>query len=110
MHAQNEIKRTLKQAASNDVVRGLLAQKEHRSRSSVAESVCQHFDCFVARQRAQTGGCVKALRELGRAGHFVLPAALDRGGSVTKSPRRLGEPVEAPRDVPQQTKDVLDSR
>lgn len=107
MHAQNEIKRTLKQAASIEVVRGLLAQKEHRSRSSVAESVCQHFGFFDARQRTQTGGCVKALRELERAGHFVLPAALDRGGSGTKSPRRLGEPVEAARDVPQQAKDVL---
>ena len=69
--------------------------------------MCQHFGFFDARQRTQTGGCVKALRELERAGHFGLPASLDRGGSGTRSPRRLGEPVEAPRDVPQQAKDVL---
>ncbi len=75
MDAQNEIKRRLKQETSIEVIRGLLAQKEHRSRSSVAESVCQHFGFFDARQRTQRAGCVKALRELERAGHFVLPAA-----------------------------------
>ncbi len=107
MDAQNEIKRRLKQETSIEVIRGLLAQKEHRSRSSVAESVCQHFGFFDARQRTQSAGCVKALRELERAGHFVLPAALDRGRAGAKSPRRLGEPVEAARDVPEQAKDVL---
>ena len=106
MDAQNEIKRTLKQETSIEVIRGLLAQQEHHSRSSVAESVCQHFGFFDARQRTQTAGCVKALRELERAGHFVLPAALDRGRVGAKSPRRLGEPVEAARDVPEQAKDV----
>jgi hypothetical protein len=106
MDAQNEIKRTLKQETSIEVIRGLLAQQVHRSRSSVAESVCQHFGFFDARQRTQTAGCVKALRELERAGHFVLPAALDRGRVGAKSPRRLGEPVEAARDVPEQAKDV----
>jgi hypothetical protein len=106
MDAQNEIKRTLKQETSIEVIRGLLAQQEHRSRSSVAESVCQHFGFFDARQRTQTAGCVKALRELERAGHFVLPAALDQGRTGAKSARRLGEPVEAARDVPEQASDV----
>jgi hypothetical protein len=40
MDAQNEIKRTLKQEISIEVIRGLLAQQAHRSRSSVAETVC----------------------------------------------------------------------
>jgi len=106
MEAQNEIKRTLKQQTSIEVIRGLLEQQEHHSRSSVAESVCQHFGFFDARQRTQTAGCVKALRELERAGHIVLPAALDRGRSGAKSPRRLGEPVEAAHDVPDQVNDV----
>ena len=106
MDAQNEIKRTLKQQTSIETIRGLLEQQEHRSRSSVAESVCQHFGFFDARQRSQTAGCVKALRELARAGHIVLPAALDRGGGGAKSPRRLGEAVEAARDVPDQVNDV----
>ena len=106
MDAQNEIKRTLKQEASIEAIRGLLAQQEHRSRSAVAESVCQHFGFFDARQRTQTAGCVKALRELERAGHIVLPAALDRGRAGAKNPRRLDEPVEAARDVPEQASDV----
>ncbi|MDP2823425.1 MAG: IS4 family transposase, partial [Sulfuritalea sp.] len=60
------------------------------------------------RQRMQTGGCVKALRELERAGHFVLPATgvQGRGGSALKSPRRLGEPVEVPLGVPAEAGDV----
>lgn len=106
MDAQNEIKRTLKQETSIEVIRGLLAQQTHRSRSSVAESVCRHFGFLDARQRTQTAGCVKALRELERAGHFVLPAAPDRGRAGAKSPRRLGEPVAAARDVPQHASDV----
>lgn len=107
MDAQNEIKRTLKQQTSVEVIRELLEQQEHHSRSAVAESVCQHFGFFDARQRTQTAGCVKALRELERAGHIVLPAALDRGGRTgAKNPRRLGEPVEAARDVPEQASDV----
>ena len=93
MDAQNEIKRTLKRESSIEVVRGLLAQQEHKSRSAVAESVCQHFGFFDARQRTQTAGCVKALRELERAGHFVLPAVMNRGGTG-KTARRLDRPVE----------------
>jgi hypothetical protein len=42
---------------------------------------------------------------LERVGHFVLPAALHRGGTV-KSPRRLDEAVPAAIDVPAQAGDV----
>jgi len=49
MNAQNEIKRTLKQKASIEVIQGLLAQTEHKSRKSVAESVCLHFGFLDAR-------------------------------------------------------------
>jgi len=106
MHAQNEIKRTLKQSASIEVVRGILAQEGLSNRSAVAESVCRRFGFFDARQRSQTSGCVKALRELERAGHFVLPAARFRAGTMGQ-PRRLSEPVTAPVGVPEQAGDVL---
>jgi len=105
MHAQNEIKRTLKQQASIEAVRALLAHKDYSSRNSVAESVCEHFGFVDARKRPQTGGCIKALRELERAGHFVLPAAAGRGG-MGGTPRRLGQPVELALDVPAQAGDV----
>src|SRR5450759_4464331 len=105
MQAQNEIKRTLKQEGSIEVVRELLAQREHKSRSSIAESVCRHFGFLDARQRTQTGGCVKALRELERAGHFVLPAVTSNVRAVS-TPRRLDQPVALAIDVPAQAGDI----
>ncbi len=106
MDTQNEIKRTLKQKASIEVIRELLAQKEHKSRTSLAESVCQRFGFLDARRRTQTGGCIKALRELERDGHFVLPAVTQQG-PTERGPRRLGQPVQLPIDVPAQAGDVL---
>ena len=105
MEAQNEIKRTLKQETSIEVIRELLTQKEHQSRASIAAAVCRHFGFVDARQRTQSAGCVKALRELERAGHFVLPAATSRGGTA-KTARRLDQPVAQPIDVPAQAGDV----
>lgn len=105
MNAQNEIKRTLKQVASIEVIQGLLAQTEHKSRKSLAESVCLHFGFRDARQRTQTAGCVKALRELERAGHFALPAVTPRVRGLS-TPRRLDQPVAPAMDVPAQAGDV----
>ena len=105
MEAQNEIKRRLKQEASIEVIRGLLTQNEHKSRAAIAEAVCRHFGFLDARQRTQKAGCVKALRELERAGHFVLPAATSRGGTA-KTARRLDQPVAEPIDVPAQAGEV----
>jgi Domain of unknown function (DUF4338)/Transposase DNA-binding/Transposase DDE domain len=106
METQNQIKRTLEQPGSIETIRRLLADGEHASRSSLAEATCQHFGFLDPRMRTQTAGCVKALRELERAGHFVLPAVSDTGRGKGKSPRRLGEPLEAARDVPDQAGDV----
>ena len=105
MEAQNEIKRTLKQATSIEVIRGLLTQKDHKSRAAMAEAVCRHFGFVDARQRSQSAGCVKALRELERAGHCVLPAATSRSGTA-KTARRLEQPVAEPIDVPAQAGEV----
>ena len=105
MENQNDIKRTLAQRGAIEIVRRLLDDDGHANRSSLARAVCQHFGFLDARRRAQTAGCVKALRELERAGHFVLPAATSRGGTV-KSARRLDQPVAEPIDVPAQAGDV----
>jgi len=105
MQEQSEIKRTLKQQASIEAVRQLLAGKGYETRASFADSVCGHFGFLDTRERPQRAGCVKALKELEQAGHFVLPAALHRGGTF-KSPRRLGQPVAAAIDVPAQAGDV----
>ena len=95
----------MKQDASIEVIRGLLTQKEHQSRAAIAEAVCRHFGFLDARQRTQRAGCVKALRELERAGHFVLPVATSRGGTA-KTARRLDQAVAEPIDVPAQAGDV----
>ena len=66
--------------------------------------VCKQFNFYDARGREQLGGCLKALRELESAGHFVLPAA--RGTVGRSTPRRLSGPVAVPTDVPVQAGDV----
>jgi len=98
-------KRTLKQGCLDRGHPRAIGATEHKNRSSVAESVCRHFGFLDARQRTQTGGCVKALRELERAGHFVLPA-VTRKVRAASTPRRLGQPVALAIDVPAQAGEV----
>lgn len=49
---------------------------------------------------------MKALRDLERAGHFVLPAAVGKGRPGDRKPRRLPGPLETPREVPAKAGDV----
>ena len=98
MHQQNQIKRTLGQPEAIPLVRSELASKVHRNRASLSRALCQHFDFHDARGRDQIGGCNKALRELERAGHFILPPSVMP--KTLKSPRRLKLAVPDPVDVP----------
>ena len=105
MIKQNQIKRTLVLPESIAVVRGILSRSQHASRAAFADAVCQDFGFLDSRGAAQNAGCAKALRELERAGHFVLPVALDRDAArprKRRTPRGLGTPVAAPLDVPEQ--------
>ena len=104
MHLQNQIKRTLALPDSIEVVRTLLNSQAHKNRASLGKTVCQHFNFSDARGRPQIGGCIKALRELERVGHFVLPA--QPKATVLKKPRRLDCAVPDPIDVPAQAGDV----
>jgi hypothetical protein len=106
MEQQHQIKRTLATPESIDVIQRLLAADAQASRTSLAKATCDHFGFLDARGRAQTAGCVKALRELERSGHFELPAPGPTGGSKAKTARRLGQPVPEPRDVPALAGDV----
>jgi hypothetical protein len=99
MNEQSQVKRALRQQASIEVIRELLARKEHRSLSSVAEWICQYFGFLDARGRSQIAGCTKALREVEGAGHFVLPSAMCRRQTAAR-PRRVGQPVDLAMDVP----------
>ena len=107
MDAQNQIKRTLSQPQATDVVRRLLADGAYATRSAIARAACVHFGFVDARGRAQTAGCVKALRELERAGHFALPAVAASGRGLGRTPRRLASPVPAPLNVPANAGEVL---
>ncbi len=106
MEKQNDIKRTLSLQGSIEAIRGLLGSEGVRNRSALAEAVCKHFGFFDARGRSQSAGCGKALRELERAGHFVLPAASYVWSGDRWGPRRLDAAVEAPHEVPEQAEAV----
>ena len=102
MEIQNQIKRALSERGSIETVRRLLSDSVYEYRSTFADAVCQQFGFYDARGRVQRSGCIKALRELERLGHFALPAASPMGAKGAKSPRRLGAPVEDPHGVPEQ--------
>ena len=105
MHIQSQIKRTLTLPDSIELVRSLLASNAHSTCASLAKVVCAHFAFFDARGRPQLGGCIKALRELERIGHFELPALKIASGA--RSPRRHDVAVPDPVNVPAQAGDVL---
>ena len=100
MEVQSQIKRTLSEPDSIKIVRGLLREDGDAYRSTFADAVCRRFGFHDARGRVQRSGCMVALRELERLGHFVLPAASARGAKGARSARRLDAPVEDPQDVP----------
>lgn len=106
MEKQHDIKGTLKDPAAIEIVRAMLASEVHESRAQLARAVCERFGFFDPCGLAQQGGCAKALKELERAGHFVLPAASPRGGARANSPRRLPEPLADPQDVPEKAGEV----
>ena len=106
MEIQNQIKRTLSEHGSIEIIRRLLSHDDYQYRSSFADMVCEHFGFHDTRGRVQRSGCIKALRELERLGHFTLPAPSAMGAKGAKSPRRLGKPVEDPHEVPEQAGEV----
>ena len=90
------------------MIRRLLAEGPHGNRAALVRATCSRFGFVDARGRAQTAGCVKALRELEHAGHFALPAAGCSGRRRGQAgiARRLGQPVPEPHDVPAAAGDV----
>jgi hypothetical protein len=72
----------------------------------VAIRACKQFNFYDARGQLQVSSCAKALRQLEKAGHIILPGAQKK--RAKKSPRRLPEAVSLPVDVPDEVGDVQD--
>ncbi|HIE56368.1 MAG TPA: DUF4338 domain-containing protein, partial [Chromatiaceae bacterium] len=103
MEAQHQIKRTLSRPENVELIRQLLVDGgEDLVRTALADDLCERLGFLDARGDKQRGTCLKALRELERAGIPRLPApAAGKGGERRKpTPRRSGQPVPLPRDVP----------
>lgn len=109
MFIQNQIKRTLSTPANTEYIRHLLENEDILHRTDLATRVCKQFEFYDARGQIQISGCVKALRQLEKAGHIILPR-VERKEQARKSPRRLPEAVALPVDVPQEVGDVQDLR
>ncbi|MFV1978778.1 MAG: IS4 family transposase [Myxococcota bacterium] len=90
------------------MVRAKLAEGED-SRKRLAADLCDRFQFRDARGKLRVSSCLKALRDLERAGEFRLPRRLieinDRW-----SPRRLLAAVPEPHRVPESVSDLRDLR
>ena len=106
MNTQNLIKQKLSQPESLCAIRQILEAYDTLPRSSIAQRVCERLGLLNARGQPQRAGCLKALRELESAGHFVLPAP--RRCPKRGSPRRLSEAVKPPQDVPARAGEIRD--
>jgi hypothetical protein len=104
MNTQNQIKRTLSTPESIEYVAELLAHNDFPNRTVLAETICELFNFYDMRGKKQLSGCLKAIRQLENDGYYSLPAAPYTIGK--SSPRRLAEPLPAPKDVPGQAGDV----
>lgn len=108
VEAQNQIKQTLNQPAALAWIADRLGQGDIPHRTALARQVCEQFTFHDGRGRAQVSGCLRALRELERAGHFTLPKACTTPG--VGGIRRLSAPVAPACDVPERAGDVRDLR
>lgn len=105
MDVQPRIKHTLSLPQNLERIRQLLDDGcSHRT--ALADALCQEFSFLDARGQGQRGTCLKALRDLEREGQFTLPPAGLTGNHANPSPRRLGEAVPAPVDVPEAAGEV----
>ncbi len=98
METQNQIKRTLTRPEGIQYINHVLDTSDDINRTQLADILCEKFMFFDNRGQKQTSGCLAAIRELEKKGHFVLPAP---NRSINyNGPKRLGTPVPAPINVP----------
>jgi hypothetical protein len=108
MITQNQIKRTLSTPANIDYIRQLLKNEDVPHRTDLATRACKQFEFYDARGQLQVSSCAKALRQLEKAGHIILPGV--QKTRAKKSPRRLSEAVSLPVDIPDEVGDIQELR
>ncbi|WP_291323012.1 hypothetical protein, partial [Desulfonatronospira sp.] len=94
---QNQIKRKLAQPEHIEYVVRLIESNEHPNTKQLAVAICQDLGFLDFQGNEQHSGCIKALRELEAAGHFVLPSR--KGKKRKLNPQRLHTPVAPAEDV-----------
>jgi len=101
VEVQRQIKRTLLSESALAQVRALADSEEVTHRTALAERVCAQLGFYDARGRTQRSGCLKALRELERAGHISLPPPRTPGpGAGVGGARVLDASVPEAQGVP----------
>ena len=108
MKKQNQIKRTLTTAEAIEHIIHTLDTQCNLNRSTLANMLCEHFNFFDPSGKQQQSGCLKALRQLEKAGHFTLPAASFSPGPW--KPKRPDDPVPEPHQVPVSAEDISELR
>ncbi len=96
---QHCIAATLATATAVATVQVLLAEAGGATRTEIARRVCREFGFRDSRGGLQLASCQKALRSLHADGCIRLPPPR-HGGRQHCRPRRLRQPVPAPRAVP----------
>lgn len=100
METQWQVKYTLGQPENLDQICHLLQDGSIKNRSALAAAICQRFGFLDPRGHPQLSTCIKALRDLEKAGHFTLPPPGSQGRHAKPTPRRLAEAVPPPHEVP----------
>jgi hypothetical protein len=98
------MKRRLSDADAIAHICAVLSSGIQIDRTGLARQMCERHGFRDARGQLQTAGCLKALADLSRAGHFELPRPRSQPGRG--SPRRLAAAVAAPTDMPTEVGDV----
>lgn len=106
MKKQNQIKRTLTTPKAIEHIVYTLDTQSDLNRNALANIICEHFNFFDPSGKRQLSGCLKALRQLEKAGHFILPAPSFSPGPWT--PKRPEESVPDPQQVPTSADGISD--
>jgi len=105
MQTALSIQQILAQPENTRLVTQLLESEEVINRSDLARELCEQLDLRDPKGDLRMGTMRKALRVLEAKGLWKLPAA-ESVGTGPWSPKRLAQPVAAPRALPAKVEEV----